>query len=90
MQSTTINNAIKEVREFFNEIRGSLSREKIKRIRKEPYKKKVFYNFLKEKEQEDSLTNKQKKVSKNTGRYLKKLNNDLKNYKNIKIILHMA
>ena len=27
MESTTINNAIKEVRERFNEIRGSLSRE---------------------------------------------------------------
>ena len=26
MESTTINNAIKKVREFFNEIRGSLSR----------------------------------------------------------------
>ena len=27
MESTTINNAIKEVRELFNEIRGSLSRK---------------------------------------------------------------
>ena len=27
MESTTINNAIKEVRELFNEIRGSVSRE---------------------------------------------------------------
>ena len=29
MESTTINDAIKEVREFFNDIRGSLSREEI-------------------------------------------------------------
>ena len=58
MESTTINNATKEVREFFNEIRHSLSREKTKRIRKELYKKEVVYNFLKEKEQESSLTNK--------------------------------
>ena len=36
MESTTINNAVKEVREFFNEIRGSLS-EEINRIRKELY-----------------------------------------------------
>ena len=50
MESTTINNPIKEVREFFNEIRGSLFREETKRIRKELYKKKVVYNFLKEKE----------------------------------------
>ena len=38
-------NTIKEVREFFNEIRGSLSREETKRIRKEIYKKKAVYNF---------------------------------------------
>ena len=78
MESTTINNAIKEVREFFNEIRGSLSREETKRTRKELYKKEVLHNFLKEKEQEGSLTNKQKNVLKNIGRYLKKLNNGLK------------
>ena len=78
MESTTINNAIKEAREFFNEIRGSLFREETKRIRKELYKIEVVYNFLKEKEQEGSLTNKQNNVLKNIGRYLKKLNNDLK------------
>ena len=49
MESTTINNAVKEVREFFNEIRGSLSREEINRIRKKHYKKEAVYNFLKEK-----------------------------------------
>ena len=49
MESTTINNAIKEVREFFNEIRGSLYREETKRMKKELYKKEVVYNFLKEK-----------------------------------------
>ena len=75
MESTTINNAIKEVREFFNEIRGSLFREEINRIRKELYKKEAVYNFLKEK---DGLTDKEKIVLKNIGKYLKKLNNDLK------------
>ena len=78
MESTTINNAIKKVREFFNEIRASLSLEETKRTRKEFYKKEVVYNFVKEKEQEGSLTNKQKNVLKNISRYLKKLNNDLK------------
>ena len=68
MESTTINNAIKEVRELFNELRNNLSREETKRIRKELYKKEAVYNFLKEK---DSLTNKQKNVLKNIGRYLK-------------------
>ena len=79
MESTNINNAIKEVREFFNEIRGSLSRKETKRIRKELYKKEVVFNSLNEKEQEGSLTNKQKNVLKNIDRYLNKLNNDLKN-----------
>ena len=49
MESTTINNATKEVRELFNKIRGSLSRKETKRIRKELYRKEVVYNFLKEK-----------------------------------------
>ena len=35
MKSTKINNAIKKVRELFNEIRSNLSREETKRIRKE-------------------------------------------------------
>ena len=78
MKSANINNVIKEGRELFNEIRSNLSREETKRIRKELYKKEAVYNFLKEKEQESSLINKQKNVLKNIGRYLKKLNNDLK------------
>ena len=75
MESTTINNAIKEVRELFNELRSNLSREEIKKIRKELYKKETVYNSLKEKE---SLTNKQKIVLKNISKYLKKINNDFK------------
>ena len=63
---------------------------KKQRIRKKLYKKEVVYSFLKEKEQEGSLTNKLKNVLKNIGRYLKKLKMILKNYKNIKIISHMA
>ena len=64
MESTTINNAIKEVRELFNELRSNLSREEINRIRKELYKKEAVYNFLKEK---DRLTDKEKIVLKNIG-----------------------
>ena len=81
MESGTTNNDINEIkedRELFNETRSGLSREETKRIRKELYKKEMVYNFLKEKEQEVSLTNKQKNVLKNIGRYLKKLNKDLK------------
>ena len=87
MESTTINNPVKEVREVFNELRSNLSCKEINRIRKKLYKKEAVYNLLKEK---DGLTDKEKIVLKNIGKYLKKLNNDLKNYKNIKIILHMA
>ena len=75
MEPTTINNsidAIKEVRNLFNELKSNLSPEETKKIRKERHKKETVYNFLKEKEQEDSLTDKQKNVLKNIGRYLKK------------------
>ena len=75
MESTTINNAIKKVRELFDELRSNVSREETKRIRNKLYKKEAIYNFLKEK---DSLTDKEKFVLKNIGKYLKKLNNDLK------------
>ena len=75
MESTTINNTIKEVRKLFNELRSNLSREEINRIRKELYKKEALYNFLKEK---DDLTDKEKIVLKKIGTYLKKLNNDFK------------
>ena len=87
MESATINNAIKEVRELFNELRSNLSREETKKTIKELYKKETVYNSLKEKE---SLTNKQKIVLKNISKYLKKSNNDLKKYINIKIMLCMA
>ena len=75
MESTTINNLMKEVRELFNELRSNFSREKVNRIRKKLYKKEAVYNILKE---QDGLTDKEKIVLKNIGNYLKKLNNDLK------------
>ena len=70
MVSTTINKAIKEVRELFNGLRSNLSRKETKRIRNKLYKKEPIYNFLKEK---DGFTDKEK-----IAMYLKKLNNDLK------------
>ena len=75
MESTTINNQIKEVTELFNEIRSNLSREEINRIREKLYKKEVVRNFLNEK---DDLTDKEKNVLKNIGIYLKKINYDFK------------
>ena len=75
MVSTTINKALKDVREFFNELTSNLSCEQTKRIRNELYKKEAIYNFLKEKH---GLTEKEMIVLNNIGKYLKKLNNDLK------------
>ena len=72
MDSKTTNNIInklKEVRELFNEVRSNLSRGETKRIRNKLYKKESIYNFLKEK---NTLTDKEKIVLKNTGKYLKK------------------
>ena len=77
MESRTTNNdinAIKKVKELFNELRSNLSREETKRIREKLYKKEAVYNFLREK---DSLTNKQKIVLKNINIYIKKLKKDL-------------
>ena len=76
MESTTINNAIKEVRELFNEIRSNLYREETKRIRDKLNKKEAVYNILMEK---DSLANKEKKLLKNIDRYLKNISMHLKN-----------
>ena len=72
MESRTTNNdinAIKEVRELFNELRSNLSCEEINRFRKELYKKETVSNILNEK---DSLTNKQKNKLKNINRHIKK------------------
>ena len=51
------------------------SREEIKKIRNKLYRKEVVYNFLKEK---DDLTDNEKILFNNIGKYLNKLNNDLK------------
>ena len=75
MESTTMNNAIKEVRELFDELRNNLSREETKRIRNKLYQKEAIYNFLKEKE---GVIDKEKIALKNIGKYINKLNNGLK------------
>ena len=72
MDSKTTNNIInklKEVREFFNKVTDNLSRKETKTTRNKLYKKESIHNFLKEK---NTLTDKEKIVLKNTGKYLKK------------------
>ena len=82
MESSKQNNVVndmQETRKLFNEIRSNLSRNEINRIREKLHKKEVIYNHLKE--QEDSLTNKEKKVLKNIDRYPKNISMHLKNLK---------
>ena len=82
MESTRQNNninAINNARMLLNELRSNLSREETKRVRDKLYEKEAIYNFLKEK---DSLTNKEKKVLMNIGRYPKNITKHLKSLKN--------
>ena len=76
MEPTNQNNDInvtQVTRQLFNELRSNLSRKEINRIRKKLNTKEFVYNFLKEKKQKGSLTNKEKKVLKNIDRYLKNI-----------------
>ena len=73
-------NAIKKVRELFKKRRSNLICEERNRIREKLHKKEATYNFLKEKEQKDSLTKKQKNVLKNINEYIKNLKKYLKEH----------
>ena len=64
-------NDFKDARKFLNKRRSNLSRKETNEIRK-----KAAYNFLKEKEQNGSLTNSEKKVLKKIDKYLKNFKND--------------
>ena len=82
MESSKQNNVINDLqmaRELFNEIRSNLSGNEINRIRDKLYKKEAIYNLLKEKEQEGSLTNNEKKKLMNMGRHPKIITKHLKN-----------
>ena len=70
-------NAFQEARKLLNERRSNLSHKETNEIRKKLYEKEAIYNFLKEKEQNGSLTNEEKKVLKKINTYLKNFKNDL-------------
>ena len=70
-------NAFKDARDLLNERRSNLLLKETNEIRKKLYKKEAVYNFLKDKEQNGSLTNEEKKVLKRINRYLKNFKNDL-------------
>ena len=71
--------AIKEVRRLFNELRSNLSGNETKRIRTKLYKKEAASMFFKEKEKDDTLTNRQKNVIKNILRILAGILRTMKN-----------
>ena len=80
MKSTRQNNnikAINNVRTLLNEHKSNLSPKETNEIRKKLYKKEAVYNFLKEKEQNGSLTNSEKKVLNKIKKYLKNFQEDL-------------
>ena len=54
-------NAFKDARDLLNERRSNLLLKERNEIRKKLFKKDVLYNFLKDKEQNGSLTNEEKK-----------------------------
>ena len=70
-------NTFQEAWKFLNERRSTLLLKETNEIRKKLHKKEAVYNFLKEKEQNGSLTNEEKKVLKNIDKYLKNFKNDL-------------
>ena len=72
-------NAFKDARDLLNERRSNLLLKETNEIRKKLYKKEAVYNFLKDKEQNGSLTNEEKKVLKRINRYLKNFKHDLEN-----------
>ena len=74
-------NAIRDVRKLFNELRSNLSSKETKRIRKKLYKKEAASHFFKEKEQDGTLTNRQKNLIKNIAIYIRNISRHLKNLK---------
>ena len=84
MKATSLNNsinAINNVRMLLNELRSNLSHEETKRIRKKLRRIEAVHNVLKEKEQKDSLTSRQKNMLRNDEKYLKNISKHLKNLK---------
>ena len=69
--------AFKVARDLLNERRSNHLLKETNEIRKKLHKKEAVYNFLKEKDQNGSLTNEEKKVLKNIDKYLKNFKNDL-------------
>ena len=82
MKAISLNNsinAINNVRMLLNELRSNLSHEETKRIREKLCRIEAVHNVLKEKEQKNSLTSRQKNMLRNDEKFLKKISKRLKN-----------
>ena len=71
------NTEIRETKKNFNNLRDNFSREEIKKSWEKFHKKELVYNHLKEIEQKEGLTMKEKRVLKNIKKYFKKLKENL-------------
>ena len=65
--------AIKEARKLFDDVRSNLSNNEKKTIRKKLYKKKAASHFFKKRENDGTVTDRQRYVLKNIARYSKNL-----------------
>ena len=74
MKPTNMNMQIQSIKELFNNIRNTLSRDEINKIRRNIYKKEYVYNILSKK---DKLKSKESKILNNIIAYLNKLHDDL-------------
>ena len=81
LKSSSNISAIKEATGLFNNLRNNLSSKETKRIRKKLYKKEAASHFFKEKEQDGTLTNRQKNLIKNIAIYIRNISRHLKNLK---------
>ena len=74
-------NAINDVRTLLNKLRSNLFHEETKRIRKKLRRIEAAHNILREKEQKNSLTSRQRNMLRNDERYLTNVSTHLKNLK---------
>ena len=73
--------AIKEVRKLFDDVKSNLSNNEKKVIRRKLYKKEAASHFFKEREDDSTLTDRQRNVLKNIDGYIKNISKNLKNLK---------
>ena len=67
--------ATKEARKLFDDFRSNLSNSERKVIKRKLYKKEAAIHFFKERENDGTLTDRQRNVLKNIARYSKNISN---------------